>query len=713
MADAGLRIVVEGEKEFKAALASVDTAVKNNNKSLRLLTEEYNLNAKGLKDVSTAQDALAKQDEILATKGKVLADSIAEQTEKVDLLDLRVQEASKAYGEHDKRTEALRGQLLDASVALAKMTAEQEKNNEAIEANKQAQLDAQHSTAAYDKAIEELSASVAANDAEIKRLTESGKNLDAENASLGRSSEDLAKKTENLREKNAALISQNDKLKDSIEKQQKITENLAKAQEQSVKRYGEGSKEAEAYRKKLADATTQLDRMENELKQNEKAIEENNKAIANGGEAPRSMIDGLKEIEELTGIKIPGGIEKMISGFDGGTLAVGGIVTALGSVAKKIEETWQESIAWAQVVSTKASELDLNTEEYQEFEYTAKAIGVDVGVFENALSKLQTKAGETIQKNAELREEIEKQGKAYEAARNEMKEWASLYKISDSFKDEYEEARKQFEETEKTYIKLTKELDDANKYWEELGISIQDSSGNIKSSKELLYEVLDALRDQDNELVKAAKGQELFGKSWNKLNPLIGEGSERLRELAQEAHDVGAIIKEGDVATQNAAKNAQDTVKMTWKTTLKNAANEVVTASNIIEGAINGVNTMMEGSLNILERITKGGAFGNIVSGVSQFIKGEDPLSQWWWKVTGQYANGTDFHPGGLALVGERGPEIVSLPRGSAVYPHGTAPAGMTSNANTYNITIDAKNIREFNDIIRYAQGARVAMRRG
>ena len=169
MADAGLRIVVEGEKEFKAALASVDTAVKNNNKSLRLLTEEYNLNAKGLKDVSTAQDALAKQDEILATKGKVLADSIAEQTEKVDLLDLRVQEASKAYGEHDKRTEALRGQLLDASVALAKMTAEQEKNNEAIEANKQAQLDAQHSTAAYDKAIEELSASVAANDAEIKR----------------------------------------------------------------------------------------------------------------------------------------------------------------------------------------------------------------------------------------------------------------------------------------------------------------------------------------------------------------------------------------------------------------------------------------------------------------------------------------------------------------------------------------------------------------
>lgn len=40
------------------------------------------------------------------------------------------------------------------------------------------------------------------------------------------------------------------------------------------------------------------------------------------------------------------------------------------------------------------------------------------------------------------------------------------------------------------------------------------------------------------------------------------------------------------------------------------------------------------------------------------------------------YAGGTAFHPGGLALVGERGPEIVRLPRGSSVYPHGTGPHG-------------------------------------
>lgn len=35
-----------------------------------------------------------------------------------------------------------------------------------------------------------------------------------------------------------------------------------------------------------------------------------------------------------------------------------------------------------------------------------------------------------------------------------------------------------------------------------------------------------------------------------------------------------------------------------------------------------------------------------------------------------QYAGGTDFAPGGMSLVGERGPEIVNLPRGAQVIPN-------------------------------------------
>ncbi len=43
------------------------------------------------------------------------------------------------------------------------------------------------------------------------------------------------------------------------------------------------------------------------------------------------------------------------------------------------------------------------------------------------------------------------------------------------------------------------------------------------------------------------------------------------------------------------------------------------------------------------------------------------------------YAAGTDFHPGGLALVGEEGPELVNLPRGSSVTPAGKTAAILSS----------------------------------
>lgn len=49
------------------------------------------------------------------------------------------------------------------------------------------------------------------------------------------------------------------------------------------------------------------------------------------------------------------------------------------------------------------------------------------------------------------------------------------------------------------------------------------------------------------------------------------------------------------------------------------------------------------------------------------------------------YANGTDFAPGGAAWVGERGPEIVNLPRGAQVIPsHRAAASGARITQNFY-----------------------------
>lgn len=78
-----------------------------------------------------------------------------------------------------------------------------------------------------------------------------------------------------------------------------------------------------------------------------------------------------------------------------------------------------------------------------------------------------------------------------------------------------------------------------------------------------------------------------------------------------------------------------------------------------------------------------------------------------------RYARGTSYHPGGLATINDGGGypgETVLLPRGSRVYPASQGGGGDTYN---YYVTVDAKNIREFNDIVRIAENERQSKRQG
>lgn len=69
------------------------------------------------------------------------------------------------------------------------------------------------------------------------------------------------------------------------------------------------------------------------------------------------------------------------------------------------------------------------------------------------------------------------------------------------------------------------------------------------------------------------------------------------------------------------------------------------------------------------------------ISFALSFLPGGSFLSR-----VGSFAHGTSFAPGGPALVGERGPEIVNLPRGSQVIPN--SEINNISNTSTVNIVL-------------------------
>ena len=71
-----------------------------------------------------------------------------------------------------------------------------------------------------------------------------------------------------------------------------------------------------------------------------------------------------------------------------------------------------------------------------------------------------------------------------------------------------------------------------------------------------------------------------------------------------------------------------------------------------------------------------GGSGGDIVGAILGLFSGNGGSPGMGQYLSGSYANGTMNAPGGWAMVGERGPELVNLPRGSQVFPNGKGPRG-------------------------------------
>ena len=76
----------------------------------------------------------------------------------------------------------------------------------------------------------------------------------------------------------------------------------------------------------------------------------------------------------------------------------------------------------------------------------------------------------------------------------------------------------------------------------DLGISIYDAEGNIRSTEDVFWDAIDVLGRFESETERDMASMELFGKSARELNPLIEAGSDSFRQLADEAASVGYVL---------------------------------------------------------------------------------------------------------------------------------------------------------------------------
>ncbi len=121
----------------------------------------------------------------------------------------------------------------------------------------------------------------------------------------------------------------------------------------------------------------------------------------------------------------------------------------------------------------------------------------------------------------------------------------------------------------KSHTKLEKSMSSAAKgtganaeAFERLGVSVVDANGNLRSGDEVWQEVIKALGEVENETERDALAMQLMGKSAAQLNPLIEDGGETYKNLADTLakYDLDFIDQE-TLDQANAFNDSLDTIK--------------------------------------------------------------------------------------------------------------------------------------------------------
>ena len=207
--------------------------------------------------------------------------------------------------------------------------------------------------------------------------------------------------------------------------------------------------------------------------------------LKKGLKEAKSEISSVEKETNKTSKEIQKSMEKVNKAVKTGmTVAVGAITAAVGAVAGFMGKVTES----ADRVDKLSQKMGISTDAFQEWEYACEICGLDVEVLKRAIKSLDEQM--------------------YAAA------------------DGSAEAQARFEA---------------------LGVTWVDNEGQLKSNEELFKDTMLGLAAMSDETERNRIANELFGKSYQELIPLLNEGDEGLANLLQTAHDLGLVMSEEDI----------------------------------------------------------------------------------------------------------------------------------------------------------------------
>ncbi len=499
-----------------------------------------------------------------------------------------------------------------------------------------------------------------------------------------------------------ALTDRGVALQNQVNSQREKVETLRAALQNAATQYGESDKKTANWKVSLNNAEIQLMSMEGELKDNSEALQKATQDMEKYGlkedevhEQTKTLGGSLSDMISQLGINLPAGADKAIQALDGTKVSAMALVGITAGIITGFAKTTIEAAKTADELLQLSDTTGLATDTLQELQYASEFVDVSVDTMTGSMTKMIRTMGD---------------------ARDGVKSAEDAYR--------------------KLHVRVT------------------DTTGQLKDSETMFYEVIDALGQVRNETERDAIAMDIFGKSARELNPLIKAGSQRLKELGIEAQNMGYVMDEHalealgalDDAMQrfdkqsDSFKNSIAMVLLPPLTALFEMLNKIdpkilatvaiigsiaVVAVTVVKGIksitdiFGGLNPVAMKTTAIVVGVTaalialaaiiaviigKGSELDRTMANVGSSVNDmTDTVNQAPNRYRApRYAIGTNYHPGGLAWVGEEGPELMSLPPGTRAYnrQQSLQMVQQSQGGDTFNLYVRADEIGEVQKMV-------------
>lgn len=547
--------------------------------------------------------------------------------------------------------------------------------------------------------------------------------LQAEYKGNAESSEFLTKKGEVLEKQ---LLQQKDKV-------QTLREALANAAQE----YGEADSRTQAWAAKLNDAEAAQYDLEHAIEENNEALRTSKGQLQDENRSLVSVGDTVDDLAGKFGVQLPDGLKKALNnmqGFSSGTVlamsAAAAGVAALAKVVGELHDITKKAAADVDEILTESAVTGLSTKTIQELKYAENLIDVSYSTITSSLTKLTQNMAKAQDGNEATAESFARLGVAITDETGHLRDAESVfYDLIDALgaiDNPTERDAAAMELLGKSAQDLNPLIDQGSQALKEYAAEAE-ATGYVLDESQLkkLGEVDDAY--QKLQLQIDATKQELAVQ----FAPASKAAMESFANVVKAAGDTltrsGIIKGLAEILTSLSGLIEPLTTLLGITPGLTNELQPLYEVLHAIAGVVALIADVGNAAIGILtldfNRFNtalglnaKYGQYSNMQrwDTGSAGYSGRSTYEGWTYDPsTGLYsgnyvpgnAAGSSNWRGGLTYLGENGPETAILPRGTQIL---TAQETRGLGGDTYNITIDAKNVQEFNDIVEIARSARV-----